>query len=156
MRGISFLVHEMDYTGGPISEDIQLRNYKASDYAEYKKMYEDSFFEMRDSLGLPRECCKSFDELSNLSDSIFILEENGCILGSVAVYGNEIDELFVAEGYRNNGYGRRLLRFAVEYLQNRNAERIFLHVADVNKNAAAMYLRNGFVITHIEIIKQKN
>lgn len=154
MTAASFLVHEMEYTGGPISEDIQLRNYKASDYAEYKMLYEDSFSEMRTSLGLPRECCKSFDELANLRDSIFILEENGCILGSVAVYDNEIDDLFVAEKYRNNGCGRRLLRFAVEYLQKRNAERIFLHVAAVNKKASAMYLQNGFVITHTEEIPQ--
>lgn len=150
MNVSSFLVHEMDYTGGTVSEDIQLRNYKASDYPEYKKLYEDSFSEMRDSLGLPRECCKSYDELASLSDRIFILEENSCILGSVAIYGNEIDDLFVAEGYRNNGYGRRLLRFAVEYLQKRNAERIFLHAADVNEKAVAMYLRNGFVITYSE------
>ena len=58
MTATSFLVHKMDYTGGPITEDIQLRNYKASDYPEYKKLYEDSFSEMRTSLGLPRECCK--------------------------------------------------------------------------------------------------
>ena len=138
----------MDYTGDTINEDIRLRNFTDSDYDEYKKLYEDSFFEMRKSLGLPRECCKSCDEISSLSDSIFILEENGSIFGSVAVYGNEIDDLFVSEEHRKNGYGRRLLRFAVEYLQKRNAERIFLHVADVNRNAVTMYLQNGFVITH--------
>ena len=148
MTDMSFIVYEMDYTGDTINEDIQLRNFTDSDYDEYKKLYEDSFFEMRKSLGLPRECCKSCDEISSLSDSIFILEENGSIFGSVAVYGNEIDDLFVSEEHRKNGYGRRLLRFAVEYLQKRNAERIFLHVADVNRNAVTMYLQNGFVITH--------
>lgn len=148
MTDMSFIVYEMDYTGDTINEDIRLRNFTDSDYDEYKKLYEDSFFEMRKSLGLPRECCKSCDEISSLSDSIFILEENGSIFGSVAVYSNEIDDLFVSEEHRKNGYGCRLLRFAVEYLQKRNAERIFLHVADVNRNAVTMYLQNGFVITH--------
>ena len=79
MTDMSFIVYEMDYTGDTINEDIRLRNFTDSDYDEYKKLYEDSFFEMRKSLGLPRECCKSCDEISSLSDSIFILEENGSI-----------------------------------------------------------------------------
>ena len=149
---MSFFVHEMEYRGGLISESIQLRNYKMSDYPEYKTVYEDSFCEMRASLGMRRECCKSSDELLSNQGSIFILEENGHLIGSVAVYGNEIDDLFVAYEYRGKGYGQKLLRYAVSDLQKRNAGRIVLHVADVNKAAMSMYGDNGFIIVSTEEI----
>ena len=44
MTDMSFIVYEMDYTGDTINEDIRLRNFTDSDYDEYKKLYEDSFF----------------------------------------------------------------------------------------------------------------
>ena len=140
----------MEYRGGLIDEELSLRSYAPEDYEQYKRIYEDSFYAMRSSLGLPRECCKSRTELLEKRDCIFILEENGDIVGSVAVYGGEIDDLFVAEGFRRRGLGLKLLRYAVSYLQKHNAERIFLHAADVNKGAVTMYLRSGFVITETE------
>ncbi|MCA5964579.1 GNAT family N-acetyltransferase [Blautia sp. RD014234] len=48
---------------------------------------------------------------------MFILEDNKKIIGSVAVYGNEIDDLIVAKSHQRRGYGERLLKFAVSYLQ---------------------------------------
>lgn len=149
---MSFFAYTMEYRGGLIDEELSLRNYAPEDYDQYKRLYEDSFYAMRSSLGLPRECCKSSAELLEKRGCIFILEENGNIMGSAAVYGSEIDDLFVAEGYRRRGFGVRLLRYAVAYLQKQGAERIFLHAADVNKEAVAMYLRSGFVITETEEI----
>jgi len=149
---MGFFVHEMEYRGGLLNESIQLRNYTMSDYPEYSTIYEDSFCEMRTSLGLCRECCKSSGELLNNKDSIFILEGNGHLIGSVSVIGNEIDDLFVAYEYRSKGYGQKLLRYAVSYLQKRNFSRIILHVADVNKAALSMYIENGFIITSTEEI----
>jgi len=142
----------MEYKGNPVSEDLRLRNYKSSDYTEYKQIYEDSFYKMRSTLGLPRECCKCSDELLKNRNNIFILERNGCIIGSVSVYGCEIDDLFAAEAYRGQGFGTRLLRYAVSYLQKQNADRIFLHVADINKAAVSLYMNNGFIITEAEEI----
>ena len=149
---MSFTVHTMEYRGGAISEELQLRNYEPSDYEEYRRIYEESFFRMRSSLGLKRECCKSFEELLQNKDNIFIMEENGNITGSVAVYGNEIDDLFVAGEYRKKGYGLKLLEYAVSYLRKSGCDRIILHVADVNKEALSLYLANGFIITSTEEI----
>ncbi len=147
-----FLVHTMEYRGETVCEDIRLRNYRESDYTEYRQRYEDSFYDIRRTLGLPRECCKSESKLADLKDSIFILEEDGEIAGSVAVYDNEIDDFFVAEKYRRRGYGGSLLRFAVSYLQQKNTDRIILHVAQINKAALELYLNNGFVIFSTEEI----
>ena len=147
-----FLVHTMEYKGGHICEKPQLRNYSPDDYDSYERIYEDCFYDMRSSLGLERECCKSRDELLANRDNIFILEENGSIIGSVAVYGNEIDDLFVAHEYQQRGFGLILLRYAIAVLQERSDGRIILHVADVNEAAMSMYLANGFVIAETEEI----
>lgn len=150
---MSFIVYTLEYTGGLIKENICLRNYNGTDYEQYKRKYEDSFYAMRSSLGLPRECCKSRKELLNNKNNIFIYENNDIIIGSVAVYGNEIDDLFVADEYRINGLGLKMLRFAIAFLQKRNTDKIILHVADVNKVALSMYLKNGFVISKSEEIE---
>ena len=149
---MSFLVHTMEYYGDPVTEELKLRNFNAEDYTEYKLTYEDCFHGMRQSLGLPRECCKSPEELLENSSNIFILEEKEKMIGSVAVCGNEIDDLFVADEYRHKGYGVKLLRFAVSYLQKRNVSSIILRVADINRNAMKMYLENGFIVRSSEEI----
>ena len=150
---MSFLVHTLEYKGSPVIETLSLRNYDSSDYEKYKNIYEDCFFAMRSALGLPRECCKSSEELASLKDSIFIFEDNGSIIGSVAVYGNEIDDLFVSSEYQRKGCGLKLLRYAIAYLQKRKTERIILHAADINQSALMLYLKNGFVITETKVIK---
>jgi ribosomal protein S18 acetylase RimI-like enzyme len=149
---MSFFVHTLEYKGGPVSSDIRPRNYENKDYKQYKRKYEDCFYPMRNSLGLPRECCKSSGKLLKSRDNIFILEENGSIIGSVSVYSNEIDDLFVADEYQHMGYGMKLLRFAIAYLQKNYTDRIILHTADVNKAALSLYLNNGFVISETEEI----
>ena len=80
------------------------------------------------------------------------LEENSSIIGSAAVYGCVIDDLFTAREHQNKGIGLRLLRAAVGYLQGKNADRIILRAADINKAALSLYLHNGFVITETEEI----
>lgn len=149
---MSFFVHTMEYNGEPVTEELEINIFNADDYDEYKLIYEDCFHNMRRLLGLAHECCKSLEELLENSTNIFLLKESGKIIGSVAVYGNEIDDLFVAKEYRHKRYGLKLLRYAVSHLQKHDAAGIILHVADINKAALNMYLRNGFVITSTEEI----
>lgn len=149
---MSFFVHTLEYKGGPVISDISPRNYKATDYNQYKYKYENSFYPMRNMLGLPRECCKTSDELLKNRDNIFVLEDNGEIIGSVAIYSNEIDDLFVANEYQQKGVGLKLLRYALAFMQKKNEDRIIIHVAGVNKYALLMYLKAGFVILGTEEI----
>ena len=39
--------HTMEYQGGRIVSHLQLRNYSALDYKEYKRIYEECFHDMR-------------------------------------------------------------------------------------------------------------
>ena len=75
------------------------------------------------------------------------------LLGSVALKGEEIDDLIVNPKYQRQGYGRKILLWALSHM---NSERIFLHVADWNQRAIHLYQKNGFVITKsFEITRER-
>ena len=132
---------------------LQLRNYSTFDFSEYKRIYEEGFRDMRTALQLlPIDCCDSKEELERKKDSIYILEINGRLIGSIATYDNEIDDLVVEKSCQRMGYGEALLQFAVSRLQRNNIHPIILHVADWNQGAVKMYLRNGFSIVKTETI----
>ena len=145
--------HTMEYQGGRIVSHLQLRNYSALDYKEYKRIYEECFHDMRAALQLvPVDCCDSKEELERKKDKIYVLEMNGKLIGSVAIYGNEIDDLVVEKSFQGMGYGTALLRFAVSSLQSNHTSPIILHVADWNQSALKIYLKNGFSIVKTEEI----
>ena len=98
----------------------------------------------------PIECCGSREELERKKEEIYILEIDGKIIGSVAIYGNEIDDLVVEKSFQRMGYGTALLRFAVSYLQSNHTSPIILHVADWNQSALKIYLKNSFSIVKTE------
>ena len=145
--------HRMEYSGGPVHTHLRLRNYSDRDFAVYRRIYNESFFEMRTALRrFPLECCDSRENLEKRRDNIFILEIDGCFVGSVAIYDNEIDDLIVAKAFRRRGFGEALLQYAVSHLQSRGVSPIVLHVADWNQGAIKMYLKNGFSIVKTEIV----
>lgn len=149
------IAHTMEYKGLalPLSE-WNLRNYRAVDYPAYSVTYNDCFFEMRQALGLhPVNCCDERSALLEKADNIFILEVDGVLVGSVAIYGNEIDDLIVVRGYQRKGYGQGLLRFAVARMQRQGVTPIRLHVADWNQAAMRLYSRNGFAVVGTEIVQ---
>lgn len=151
---MEIVVHMMEYTGDPIDTHLHLRNYSSRDFDTYKRIYNECFSEMRTALQrFPVECCDSRESLEKKSDRIFILEIDGSLVGSVAVYGNEIDDLIVAKKFQRQGYGEALLRYAVSYLQSNDVSPIILHVADWNQGAIKMYLKNGFSIVKTEVLQ---
>ena len=151
--GVKIAAHTMEYQGGRIVSHLQLRNYSALDYKEYKRIYEECFHDMRIALQrFPIECCGSREELERKKEEIYILEIDGKIIGSVAIYGNEIDDLVVEKSFQGMGYGTALLRFAVSSLQSNHTSPIILHVADWNQSALKIYLKNGFSIVKTEEI----
>ncbi len=150
---MEIVAHTMEYQGGRMVSHLQLRNYSAFDFNEYKKIYEECFRDMRTALQLfPVDCCDNKEELERKKEKIYVLETDGKFIGSVAIYDNEIDDLFVKKSYQRMGYGEALLQFAVSRLQNNNIFPIILHVADWNQGAIKMYLRNGFSIVRTEIV----
>ncbi len=98
----------------------------------------------------PVDCCDSKEELERKKDKIYILEVDGKLIGSVAIYGNEIDDLIVEKSFQRVGYGEALLQSAISYMQSNNISPIVLHVADWNQGAIKMYMKNGFATVKTE------
>ena len=148
------IAHKMEYKGGQIASDLRPKHYSDSDYEKYKAVYQACFHDLREALErYPVDVCPSREKLEREKENIYILEAAEKLVGSVAVYGNEIDDLFVAKDFQRQGRGEALLRFAVSLLQKRRVSPIVLHVADWNKGALYMYLKNGFEIVSTETIE---
>ncbi|MBR5284768.1 MAG: GNAT family N-acetyltransferase [Clostridia bacterium] len=153
-RPMPFIAHKLEYHGPELSSELTLRTYQADDYMTYYDCYNSAFRPMRVALGLTPECCPNSDELLNIKDDIFILEQNGCLIGSVTVMDGEIDGLIVREHFRHQGIGQSLLHFAITEIQKRKHSPITLHVAEWNQTALRLYLNNNFIITESEIIQR--
>ncbi len=148
------IVHEMEYKGGQMVSDLRLRYYSNSDYQKYRKVYEECFHDMRTALQrFPVDICASREKLEQEKGNIYIHEVDGKLIGSVAIYGNEIDDLIVAKDFQRQGHGEALLQFAVSFLQRSHIAPIILHVADWNQGAIKMYLKNGFDIVSTEVVE---
>ena len=150
---MDFIVHTLSYHGPVLTSALSPRTYQPEDYAIYAARYNAAFRPMRLALGLSPDCCASPEELASLRDHVYILEQNGQFVGSVSLFDNEIDGLIIDPAFRRQGWGERLLRFAVAALQKQNLLPV-LHVADWNQGALNLYLRNHFVITQSEWIRK--
>ena len=65
-------------------------------------------------------------------------------VSSVALKGNEIDDLLVKKAYQGKGYGKQILLWALE---NINSDTVILHVAEWNQRALNLYKSVGFEVT---------
>lgn len=148
------LAHTMEYSGPALPlPNLRPRPYSDADYPAYCTAYNDCFSDMRRALRLsPVHCCSDRAALLSKANDIFVLEAAGELAGSVAIYGNEIDDLFVRKDFQGKGYGQGLLQFAVARMQRDGVSPITLHVAAWNQGAVRMYERNGFRITATEVV----
>lgn len=147
------IAHQMQYIGGKITSNIVVVNYRDIYYEDYKAIYNDCFRPMRLSLELSPDCCSTKEQLIEKQSDIYLLIVEGDIVASVAIYGNEIDDLIVNPKYQEKGYGKQLLLYAINNLQNKGKEPICLHVAAWNKKAIGLYLNNGFKCIKTEKVK---
>ena len=74
------------------------------------------------------------------------------MVGSIAIYGNEIDDLIVSRKFQNQGYGKILLNVDIALLQKRKISPIVLGVAQWNQKAIALYKNNGFIVSEIKTV----
>lgn len=138
-------IYEMKYFGNRINTDIDLINYKNRYYKIFKDTICDSFKEISLKTGLDADIYYSKEELLERKDNIFILFNDEEIIGSVEI-DNIIDHLFVNKKYQNKGYGKEILKFAINKLQTENILDIRLFVLKINKKAIDLYLKNNFKI----------
>lgn len=120
---------------------------------EYKTFYNAAFYPMRKALGIkPYNWYSNLEDIRALSSDIYLLTEGDELIGAVACYGNEVDDLFVCGKYKGQGYGRKLLYWAMDKIRASGYNDIVLHVAKWNENACKLYESAGFVITKTEDI----
>ena len=152
---VEIIAYEMKFMGENIEEvEFDIEVFKDEFYPEYEKVYNECFFAMRKSLEIePYNFYSSIEELEDKKKDIYILWDKNTVIGSVACYENEIDDLIVNKIYQNKGIGKKLLLWAIKHIRTSNDKDITLHVAEWNGNAKRIYLNNNFEITKVEKVR---
>ena len=145
-------VYEMKYDKEtvPAGHMLSCIPFEKQFFQEYMSIYNECFYEMRKALGIePYNYLHDYAQMQEKEKDTYLLLENGEILGAVACYGNEVDDLIVNKKFQQKGYGKELLLWGMQYIRKKNHEPIVLYVAEWNQNAIAMYKNVGFEIEKI-------
>lgn len=139
------LAYTMEYkTSVDESSSVRLIPYSSEYQGQYKALYNDCYHEMREALNIkPYDYIRDDSFFDSGMEDVYILKSENEIVGSVALKGEEIDDLIVSPKYQRKGYGKQILLWALE---NINSKKIFLRVARWNKRAINLYEKNGFEI----------
>ena len=153
---MEIIAYEMKYEKEVVdlSDILPCVPFEENYFREYMEIYNECFYEMRKALNIePYNFLRSYDQIAEKVEGIWLLADNGEIVGSVACYGNEIDDLIVNKKFQRRGYGKQLLLWAMQHIREQNNEPILLHVAEWNSNALALYQKAGFEITKRERVR---
>lgn len=143
-----FKVFEMIYTDPKIQPSgIECGPFEEKFLQAYKEAYNAAFRPMREALDRkPYDWYSDDAAILEKQKDIYLLTNGDTLIGSVACYGNEIDDLFVASASRGKGYGKKLLLWGMNHIREQGHEEIVLRVAEWNGAAVKMYLDAGFTI----------
>lgn len=109
---------------------------------------------MRKALDIqPYNFLNEYKQIAEKVNDIYLLVNQGEIIGSIACYGNEIDDLIVNTRFQHQGYGKQLLLWGMQYIREKSDEPITLHVAEWNNNALMLYKKVGFEISNVEKVR---
>lgn len=153
---MEIIAYKMTYQNAQTPQsDIVCIPLEAAFFQEYKQIYNKCFYEMRKALDIqPYDFLNAYAQIADKIQDIYLLTAQGEIIGSVACYGNEIDDLIVNPKFRRKGYGKQLLLWAMQHIRERNNEPIILYVAEWNHDALMLYKKVGFeVATQISIAR---
>lgn len=79
--------------------------------------------------------------LSDIENGIvWLLEEDGCLVGTVTIKENAVNRLFVLPEYQSRGFGSRLMDFAEEKIAESFSR---VHI-DSSLTAKEMYVKRGY------------
>ena len=146
---MEIIAYEMTYQNACVEKSgIVCIPFEEQFFPEYRKIYNECFFEMRKALDIqPYQFLNAYDQIADKAKDIYLLMEQGEIIGSVACYGNEIDDLIVNPIFQHKGYGKQLLLWGMAHIRERSSGPITLHVAGWNHDALMLYRKTGFAIT---------
>lgn len=152
---MEIIAYEMKYVKDDIEKDIiPCIPFEQKYFQQYMKIYNACFYEMRKSLDIePYNFLSDYKQISEKSKDIFLLVSREEIIGSVACYGSEIDDLIVNKKFQNKGYGKQLLLWGMNHIRQMTNEPILLHVAKWNEKALRLYEKVGFEIVNTERVR---
>ena len=128
--------------------------FKEEFFQEYMRIYNDCFYEMRKALDIqPYNFLNEYNQIVEKVKDIYLLINQGETIGSVACYGNEIDDLIVNKKFQHKGYGKQILLWGMQHIRAKSNEPITLHVAEWNNDALMLYKKVGFEVANVEKIR---
>lgn len=123
-------------------------------FEKYMRIYNECFYDMRKALDIePYHFLCDYGQIVDKVADIYLLVDKEEIVGSVACYGNEIDDLIVNRKFQRQGYGKQLLLWAIQHIREGSNEPITLHVAAWNQGAIMLYEKCGFEIVKAEKVR---
>ena len=124
---------------------IEMVPYSPEFREAYRKIYNECFHEMREALDIkPYDFIQDDSFFESGMDVVYLLTAENEFVGSVALKGDEIDDLIVNRKYQGQGYGKQILLWAIEHM---STEKIVLHVSAWNEKALRLYKNTGFEVT---------
>lgn len=145
---VRFDMYEMEYKGGLLDSELPVIPFEQKYYERYKALINSCYYKMRKELNMQPYggYCADLAELMEQQEKIFLLMDGEEIVGSVCCGKEEISKVAVNIKYQRQGYGRKIMVFALGYMQKQGNSRIKLTATKWNKNAIALYQSLGFEI----------
>ena len=152
---MEIIADEMKYVNDSVKEsDIVWIPFDVEFFQEYMRIYNECFYEMRKSLDIqPYNFLNDYKQIVDKVKDIHLLRNQGEIIGSIACYGNEIDDLIVNKKFQHKGYGKQILLWGMQCIREKSEEPITLHVAKWNNDALMLYQKVGFEIANVEKVR---
>ena len=149
------IAYEMNYDKASVEQSaVTCIPFEMQYFEQYKSIYNECFYDMRKALEIePYNFLNDFGQIREKADDIYLLMKDSEIIGSVACYGNEIDDLIVNKKFQKRGYGKQLLLWGMQQIRKKNADPITLHVAEWNRNALRLYKSVGFEVVSSEKVR---
>ena len=146
---MEIIAYEMKFIKESVEKsDIDCLPFEVEFFQEYMRIYNECFFEMRKALDIhPYNFLSAYEQIAEKVEDIYLLVDKGELIGSIACYGNEIDDLIVNKKFQHRGYGKQLLLWGMQRIREKSKEPIMLHVAKWNENALMLYKKTGFEIS---------
>ena len=140
--------------------NIIIREINGAELIRCAEVIRESFKTVASELGLTRDNIPNHpsfltvEELRGLVDKdikFFGLFLGDRQIGSVAVQAADdgvyfLQKLAVLPEYRNDGYGRELVSFVIDYVKHNDCKKLALGIWDVQTGLKEWYLRLGFTV----------
>ncbi|WP_300379427.1 GNAT family N-acetyltransferase [Clostridium sp.] len=148
---IDYSVYKMKLKGRELKlKTLDKELLSEENLEEYMAVYKKSFLDM------PHGNCKTFEETKEFLNEMdekssgYIIKESGQAIGFLEIEIKEDNKGFFDIGLireaRGKGYGKRILETAIETLNEKNVEEVYLIVIGKNKIGYDMYVKRGFEI----------